>query len=418
MSNKTENHETTCSFCTKRSNEIRRMVAGPNVFICNECVETVVDIMRDTDEEESRKKIKASGIPTPKEIHAKLDEHVIGQEDAKKTLSIAVHNHYVRIENAGKLGDIDFDKSNVMLIGPTGTGKTLLAQTLATMLDVPFAMADANSLTEAGYVGEDVESMIHTLLSRCDHDVAKAERGIIFIDEVDKIAKKQASTSVTREVGGVGVQQALLKLLEGTEVSVPADGKRKHPGTNMIKVNTKNILFILGGSFAGIEEVTNNKGPKESSIGFGANVDKKSKSDDATSAILKVEPEDLIKFGMIQEFMGRIPVIAKMQALGEDDLIRVLQEPKNALIKQYTSLMNIYGVNLKFEPESMTAIAKRALELKTGARGLKSILEGALKETMYEAPSDKDLSEVVVTADNIMNKTPPVLVRREVPTAA
>lgn len=418
MSNTTDNHETTCSFCSKRASEVKRMVAGPAVFICDECNQTVSDVMRDTAAKESQKQESSGRVPTPREIHQKLNEHVIGQEDAKKTLSIAVHNHYVRIENDGKLGDIEFDKCNVMLIGPTGTGKTLLAQTLATMLDVPFAMADANSMTEAGYVGEDVESMIHTLLSRCDHDVAKAERGIIFIDEVDKIAKKQAGPSVTREVGGVGVQQALLKLLEGTEVSVPADGKRKHPGTNMIKVNTKNILFILGGSFAGIEEVTNNKGPKDSAIGFSANVDTKSKRDDASTAISKVEPEDLIKFGMIQEFMGRVPVVAKMQALSEDDLVRVLQEPKNALIKQYTSLMNIYGVSLKFEPDSMKAIAKKALDLKTGARGLKSILEGALKETMYEAPSDKDLIEVVVTSDNIMNKTPPVLLRKEIPTAA
>lgn len=415
MTEHNSTHES-CSFCNKSPKEVRRMVAGPGVFICNECNDTVSQVMKETDASEGGK--PQGRIPTPKEIHAKLDEHVIGQDAAKKTLAIAVHNHYMRIENGGKLGDVQVDKCNVMLIGPTGTGKTLLVETIANMLDVPVAVADATSLTEAGYVGDDVESMIHTLLSRCDHDIARAERGIIFVDEVDKIAKKQAGASVTREVGGAGVQQAILKMLEGTEVTVPADGKRKHPGTNMVKVNTKNILFILGGSFAGIEDVTNNRGEKHSSIGFTAQVKSPSKKDDATTAIAKVQPEDLIKFGMIPEFMGRIPVVEIMHALTEDDLVRVLQEPKNALIKQYKGLLNMYGVNLRLEDNALSAVAKKAIALKTGARGLKSILEGALKETMYEAPSDESIVEVVITPENIQESTQPTLIRATIPDAA
>lgn len=410
------NQVATCNFCGKSSKEVKTMISGAECNICNDCVDLCQEVI-DTENAKNSKKAATGGIPTPKELHDEMNKWVVGQDEAKKTLAIAVYNHYKRISNQEKENEVDVSKSNIMLIGPTGSGKTLLAETLAKMLDVPLAISDATSLTEAGYVGDDVESMIHTLLSKCDNDVEKAQKGIIYIDEIDKIAKRRAGMSVTREVGGEGVQQALLKMLEGTEVSVPADGKRKHPNASMIKVNTRDILFIIGGSFAGIENIINEKN-KTTSIGFNAHVEKANSSISAGNAIDQVDIDDLLKFGMIPELIGRVPVIAKLKELTEDQLVHVMTEPKNAIVKQYKQQMSYDNVKLDFEENALREIAKEAIKRKTGARGLRSIVEDVLKEVMYIAPSEDDIEEVLINSESVTERKLPVIVRKSVPTAA
>lgn len=399
-----------CAFCNKDQNEVSTLVSGPEACICNECVKLCEEVISNEVSSKAPARTVSNSVPTPKQLHAEMDKWVIGQDDAKKSLAIAVYNHFNRIANQGNGEDVQVSKSNILLIGPTGTGKTLLAETLARMLDVPLAIADATSLTEAGYVGDDVESMIHTLLSKCDNDVEAAQKGIIYIDEIDKIAKRRAGVSVTREVGGEGVQQALLKMLEGAEVSVPADGKRKHPGAQMVKVNTKNILFILGGSFAGIEHIIKEKGEK-SSIGFNATVKSESKQISAGEAIDKVEIDDLLKFGMIPELIGRIPVVAKLKELTVDQLVHVLTEPKNAIVKQYQALMGYDKIKLTFDQAALESIASEAKKRKTGARGLRSIVEEVLKEVMYIAPSETDIEKIVITEKCVVEKQLPEIIR-------
>jgi ATP-dependent Clp protease ATP-binding subunit ClpX len=408
-----------CSFCNKSQKEVGTLVAGPSCSICDECVSLARDVIQSEIASQSPVAAKSNTTPTPKQLHEEMDKWVIGQEDAKKTLAIAVYNHFNRISHQGNgNGDsVEVSKSNIMLIGPTGSGKTLLAETLARMLDVPLAIADATSLTEAGYVGDDVESIIHQLLSKCDNDVEAAQKGIVYIDEIDKLAKRHAGASVTREVGGEGVQQALLKMLEGAEVSVPADGKRKHPGTQMTKVNTKNILFILGGSFAGIESIIKAKG-KQSSIGFTAHVSKHDAEITAGDAIDKVEVEDLIKFGMIPELVGRTPILAKLRELTEEQLVNVLTEPKNAIVKQFQALMSYDNIKLEFAQPALIQIAKEATKRKTGARGLRSIVESVLKEVMYIAPSENDIEQIIVEEDSVVSRQLPTIIRKEIKSAA